>query len=92
MNDHDPPKSKRPWFRFSLRSLLVFVAVLAVPLSWFGGRMRQASQQREAVNAIQTAAGFESIKYDWNYTKSIRLSLESQRMARAKLGRRMERA
>jgi len=42
----------RRWYRFSLRTLLVFVSLLSVALSWFAHRMRQAETQRKAVEAL----------------------------------------
>jgi hypothetical protein len=32
----DPPKRKRRWFQFSLRSLLLVVTLLAVPCAYVG--------------------------------------------------------
>ena len=36
----EPPKRKRRWFQFSLRTLLIFVALLAVPLAYIGWQSR----------------------------------------------------
>jgi hypothetical protein len=32
-------KPRRRWFRFSLRTLLIVVTVLAIPLGWVGWRL-----------------------------------------------------
>ena len=32
----DPPKRKRRWFQFSLRTLMIVVTLLAVPLGYVG--------------------------------------------------------
>jgi hypothetical protein len=32
----DPPKRKRRWFQFSLRSLLIGVALLSIPCAYVG--------------------------------------------------------
>ncbi|MGE3410020.1 MAG: leucine-rich repeat domain-containing protein [Pirellulales bacterium] len=68
MTDLDRPKLPRRRFRFSLRTLLVSIALLSLPLSWIGWNMRQAARQRESVEEIRKEAGFESIRYDWQYT------------------------
>ncbi|HEV2972726.1 MAG TPA: hypothetical protein VGY55_22350 [Pirellulales bacterium] len=44
----DPPKRKRRRFQFSLRSLLVGVTLLAVPLG-FVGRQIKIVREREAI-------------------------------------------
>jgi len=49
-------------FQFSLRSLVVLVVVVAVPLGWFGVKLREAERQRKAVEAIRKA-GEWSIKH-----------------------------
>jgi Leucine-rich repeat (LRR) protein len=62
-----PPKSRRRWLRFSLRTLLVFVLVLSVPLGWFAWRLDKARRQREVVEAILKAGG--SVVYDYQLDK-----------------------
>jgi len=47
-------KQKRRYFRFSLRSLLIAVALLALPLGWFGWQVRIVSE-RKAVKAMLRA-------------------------------------
>jgi len=42
-------------FQFSLRSLVVLVVAVAVPLGWFGMKLREAERQRRAVEAIRKA-------------------------------------
>ena len=51
---------KSRWFRFSLRTLLLLIAVLCV---WLGIQVNAARRQREAVAAIQSAGG--SVVYDY---------------------------
>ena len=48
---------RRRWFQFRLRTLLIAILVLSLPLSWFAARMRKAKRQREAVEAIEKAGG-----------------------------------
>jgi len=50
-------------FQFSLRSLVVLVVAVAVPLGWFGVKLREAERQRKAVEAIRAAYG----KVLWDY-------------------------
>lgn len=62
------PKPKRRWLRFSLRTLLVFVVVLSVPLTWFAWRLEKARRQREAVEAILGLGGV--VAYDYQVDES----------------------
>ena len=59
-----PPKPKRRWFQFRLRTLMVFVTLCAVVCSWFAVKMQQARRQREAVEAIQNAGGTARYYYE----------------------------
>ena len=49
-----PVTSQRGWFRFSLRTFLLFVAIASV---WLGWMVIRARTQREAVAGIQSAGG-----------------------------------
>ena len=42
------PKRKRRWFQFSLRSLLIFTVIVAIPCAWLGRRIERKGQEREA--------------------------------------------
>lgn len=64
MSDSDPPKPKRRWYQYSLRTLLIFVTVVAVFCSWFAVRMQRAKRQREAVEAIAKTA--TRVRYDYH--------------------------
>jgi hypothetical protein len=55
--------SKRSWFQFSLRTLMIFVTLFAVACSWFAVKMQQARRQREAVEAIVKLGG--KVMYDY---------------------------
>ena len=35
----EPPKRKRRWFQFSLRTLLIFTVICAIPCAWLAGRL-----------------------------------------------------
>jgi len=65
MCDSDPPKPTLRWYQFTLRKLLVFVALLSVPLSWLGVKLRQAEKQRQAVVAIEKLGG--KVLYEFDY-------------------------
>jgi hypothetical protein len=54
--------TRRRWFQFSLRTLLIVALVLSIPLAWVAARMRQAGRQREAVEAIRKLGG--RVEYD----------------------------
>ena len=52
--DMNEPKLKRRWFRFSLRTLLVVIALLCI---WLGIITQRANKQRTAVVAVRNAGG-----------------------------------
>jgi hypothetical protein len=54
---------KRRWFQFSVRALLVFVTLCAIPCSWIAVKLQQARRQREGVAAIEKLGG--TVLYDW---------------------------
>ncbi len=56
-------QSKRRWYQYSLRTLLIIVTLFAVACSWFTVKMRQAKRQREAVEAFSKLGG--TIAYDY---------------------------
>lgn len=56
------------WLQFRLRTLLIVVLLLSLPLSWFGTRLARAGKQREAVVAIKRLGG--SVVYDWEDASS----------------------
>ena len=54
------PKRRWPWFR--LRTLLIAVLVLSLPLSWCAVRMEKARRQRDVVEMIERMGGY--VGYD----------------------------
>jgi len=48
---------RRGWLQFSLRTLLVAVLGVSVPLSWFAVGMDRARRQRGAIQAIESLGG-----------------------------------
>jgi hypothetical protein len=55
---------KRRLFRFSLRTLLILVAMTCVGFGWLGFKMRQAARQRIVVDAIRESGGI--VWYDYH--------------------------
>ena len=64
-NDHP----NRRWFQFRLRTLLIVVLVLSLPLSWFAVRMERARRQRAAVEAVSELGAI--VYYDWEIDYSL---------------------
>jgi hypothetical protein len=61
----DPPKRKRRWFQFSLRSMLIFTLICAVACGWLGKRIEQKRKEREEVEAIVKLGG--DVYYDYDH-------------------------
>ena len=51
-------KPKRRWLRFGLRTMLVLVFLLALPLAWITYEVRDVRHQREAIDAIEAGGGY----------------------------------
>jgi hypothetical protein len=68
----DPPKRKRRWFQFSLRSLMIFTMVCAVACGWLGTRIEQKREEREAVEAILKDRGW--VVYDYQYDPFVKVN------------------
>jgi Leucine-rich repeat (LRR) protein len=64
-NKAEPPKRKRRWFQFSLRTLLIFTAVAAVACSWLVSKIERKRQEREAAEAIVKLGGFAYYDCEW---------------------------
>jgi hypothetical protein len=58
-----PPRRKRRWFQFSLRTLLIFTMASAIACGWIGKRIEQKRYEREAARAIEGLGG--SVRYDY---------------------------
>lgn len=57
-------KRKRRWRQFTLRTLMVFTALVAIGCGWFASKLHEARQQRQAVVAILKLGGSQLISYD----------------------------
>jgi hypothetical protein len=53
----EPPKRKRRWFQFSLRSLMIVVTLLAVPLGYIGWQAKIVRERRAALDIIVESDG-----------------------------------
>lgn len=65
---NETPKHRRRWFQFSLRTLLVFMLLASIPLSWVAVKLQRARRQRAAVEAIEElggAVGYDPLAPDW---------------------------
>lgn len=56
-------KPKRRWYQFSLRTLLVFMLLFSIGMSWFAVKLQQARKQREIVQVITELGG--GVSYDY---------------------------
>ena len=52
INDQ-PPKSRWRWFRFSLRTLMLLVALAGIPMGWVGWKINRARNQGAVVAELQ---------------------------------------
>jgi hypothetical protein len=59
----DKTKHKRRWYQYSLRTLLIFVTLVAIGMSWFAVKMQRARRQREAVELFEKRG--HGILYDY---------------------------
>jgi hypothetical protein len=60
------PKPRHRWPQFSLRTLMVFVLAISVPLGWFGMKVKQARQEEAAVEAVEAVTwGTVTVTYDY---------------------------
>jgi Leucine Rich repeat len=59
----DPPKRRRRWFQFSLRTLMIVVLIAAIPCAWLRSKIEQKRQERQTVEAILKSGG--DVKYDY---------------------------
>ena len=65
MNEQ-PPKSRRSWLRFSLRSMMLLVVVIAVPMAW---KVNRARNQRVVVAELRKLSA--GIIYDYQIVNGI---------------------
>ncbi len=63
-------KPKRPWYQFSLRTLLLLVLICSLGFAWLAARLQRARENREKAAAIRSVLaefGRSGISYDIHY-------------------------
>jgi hypothetical protein len=58
------PSRFRPLHSFSLRTLLIFIAVVAIPCAWLGRKIEQKRSERELTDFIHKSGGQISYPYE----------------------------
>jgi hypothetical protein len=56
----------RPWFRFSLRTLLVGVMLACVGFGWLGMKLQEGKEQARAIDAVGRQGGHFLYDYDFD--------------------------
>ena len=59
------PRPKRRWFQYSLRTLLLLVLLVSLPLSWLATKIQQKKAERRAVAEIERLGGEVEYDYEW---------------------------
>jgi hypothetical protein len=57
------PKTPRRWFQFRLRTLLMFVAIVAVPCGWLGWKLELKRKERAVLSEVNRLGG--TVLFDW---------------------------
>lgn len=58
------PRPERRRLQFSLRTLLIFVTLVCITMSWLGVKLARVMRQREAVAAIEARGGYVTYDYE----------------------------
>jgi Leucine-rich repeat (LRR) protein len=59
----DDPKRRRRWYQFRLRTLLIAVAIVAIPCAWLGSRIERKRNQQQTVDMFREYGG--GIRFDY---------------------------
>jgi hypothetical protein len=51
------PKPRRRWLQFSLRTLMVLMLLVSVPLGWLAVQLKRGREQKQAVIALRKLGG-----------------------------------
>jgi hypothetical protein len=62
---HRAPAMKPRWYQYSLRSLMLLVLLVAICMSWFAVKLKQAREQRAIADDIIKNSG--EVFYDYQY-------------------------
>ncbi len=57
MSMPNPPKTKRRWYQYSLRTLFVLMTLFAIACSWYAVEMQKAAKRRAAIADITRLGG-----------------------------------
>ena len=60
---NEPPKRRR-WFQFRLRTLLIAILLLSLPLSWFAVRLNKVRKQELTIKEIYRLGGVVSCELE----------------------------
>ncbi len=71
--EDSPPTPRRPWLRFSLRFLMLLVALIAIPLAW---KMNRVHNQRAVVAEVMRLNGQISYYHQRRRVKVARRTAE----------------
>jgi hypothetical protein len=63
-NDSKPPRPKRRWYQYSLRTLFVLTAVVAAVFAYHKVRTRRYEAQQRAISAIRTMGAEVEVDYE----------------------------
>ena len=69
----EQPKPKRRWFRFSLRTLLIVVMLLSLPLAWLGIVAERTRRQKKILEPLEVYQPY----VEWRSGYVVRLDLWS---------------
>jgi hypothetical protein len=66
----EPPKRKRRWYQFSLRTLMIFTAIIAVGFGWLVSKIAKKRHEQALVAGIREHGG--GVEYDSSVPTSLR--------------------
>jgi hypothetical protein len=66
-----PPKRKHRWFQFSLRTLLIGVTLLAIPLGYVGWQAKIVRHRRELIRQVVAAGSYVGFDFALELEDSI---------------------
>jgi Leucine-rich repeat (LRR) protein len=63
------PTMKLRWYQYSLRTLLIIVTIIAIFMSWFSVKLKQAREQKAVVEEITKLE--MGVQYDWQLDRPV---------------------